>query len=682
MGLLCFIIISYTIAVVWGKRWLEVFPLSMSIIMLLTYAIGIVNRLNWIWLLKLGIILGCSVILFFYYCKSNLDTLKIKDKITVGVLIFTGVSVGMAFVLSSHLVIEWDDLSHWAITVKQMFYIDAIPNGQNAISGYNDYPPIGAIFIYWFLSDFKEFHEALIFPVYYFSVLICLTPFYDKIPDGKNKLWKQMISFVICVLLPGAFASTAMLNLKIDSFVAVLFVYLVVLILEIIFEEKELDFWNLLRLFSALSVMMLSKSVGIYLAIVVTFAVIVLALLSRKGIIGCAAGIAAEMFFYLSWKLFCYKYANASYISREFGKIQKLDYLRTIKAILVQMPWFLYPVLIYVVGMVLLAVFINKDKISKKCKYRLLFFTGVIDIFISAFCRYGYLNRWFEKLIDDGSKEYVTKHYIYYFCRKSVTFQLEMNMTYGISALECIMLITFIMLLVRFLTENDKNKKYSVLQIFLWVGFLIYVSGQLAMYRYMFHGSEASVLSAYSRYLMMYLGGLIASAFYPLYCDWLNSEDRKQFLGVGELLLGSMIFLSNIPFTYMCIFQYHEGDIARRLEGREKAVAVVEKVQQELKETDGGIWIAGEDDSGQIMLETRYHLTPDKEFCDTWVLDKMSEDSISEVLENTEEVEKIKYLAVDATMELSRENQDKLDKILEYYKLERKDDFPVCIYKL
>ena len=685
MGLLCIIILSYTMSVIWRKKWIDALPVALFIIMLLTYSMGIVNWLNNIWILKWGISLGSVGTLFFYFRKKDGNAGKIKEKVSMGLLLLVGVSVAMAFLLSSHLVIEWDDLSHWATTVKQMYYINAIPNGQNAISGYNDYPPIGSLFIYWFLSDFREFHEFLIFPVYNFGILVCLAPFYERIPEGKNKVWKQVIAFLVCLLLPGAFASTAMVNLKIDSFVAVLFMYIVIAVLEVVLRKDKLHFWDWLKIFAAISVMTVAKSVGIYLTIVVTLSLLIYVLNSKnkKYIIMCIAGIGIEAFFYLSWKVFCRIYGNSSYISDEFGRIQLMDYLRTIKAILVQMPWFLYPVLAYIVGMLLFVMLVNKDKISEKGKRILLISVVCIDFLISFFCRYGYLHHWFEKLVNDESKEYVTKHYIYFFCRQSVTYQLEEYVTYGMSAMECIMLITLIMFLVRFSTEDKKYKEYLMIQVPLWIGFIVYVVGQLAMYRYMFSAGEASGLSAYSRYLMMYLGGLLGGSFYLLYCNWINAEEKKRLRGLG-VLLSSIIFISNIPFAYMCIFQYHEGYFAVRWEYREKGITVVEKIRQEMENTEDGIWITNSDDGGWTINETRYHFTPDRglEFNRALSLDNVQEETLIEMIETIDSERKIRYLAVDMSEDLSIENQKKLDKILEYYQIEEKNDFPVCVYKL
>lgn len=682
MGMLCIIVLSFTMTVICRKKWLETLPLSAFVIMLLTYTMGVVNLLDKLWLLKWGILLGCVVILFLFIRRNGFKDIKIEEKISVGLLMFAVISIGMSLILSSHLVMEWDDLNHWGITVKQMFYIDAIPNGQNAISGFNDYPPIGSLFIYWFLSDFNEFRENLIFPVYYFGILICLTPFFKRIPDGKNKICKQITAFFICILLPGAFACTAVVNLKIDSFVAVLFMFIVISVLEIVWGEDKLCFWDVLVMFSALSVMVLTKSVGIYLSIVATIPLLifVFSFRNKKYIAMCVVGIILQIIFYFSWKLFCYKYGNTSYISIEFGKIQKMDYLRTMKAVLVQMPWFLYPVLFYIAGMLLWALYLKKDKISIKGKWVLLLTTGCIDLVISLFCRSDYLNNWFEELVDDKSKEYITKHYIYYFCRQPINFQYEENVAYEMSALECIMLITIIMLSICCMAEGRKYRKYLIVQSVLLIGFVIYVVGHLTMYRCMFSESESAVLAAYSRYLMMYLGGFVGGNLYLLYCWWIKEEGKNKFL-ISVLLLGSTIFLSNIPFTYMSVFRYHEGHFAFLSNHRKWVVDIVESIEQEMEEPENGIWIAGEDDSWWMMNEARYHFAPQKGLCDTWVLSSISEEELVEVLEEADE-EEIKYLAVDMSEELSEENQKKLNKILEYYHLEEKSDPIVCIYKL
>lgn len=678
MGLLSILVGSYTVAAIFKKKWLEVFPPFIFCAMLLTYLLGIADWLDKIWLIKWGIVILCILIWGIYWRRSELEEWKIKRRLSTGAVCFACVSAVMALLLRTHVVLEWDDLSHWATTIKQIFYIGAIPKGANALSIYNDYPPISALFSYWFLSDYKEFHEQLLFPIYYFGVMVCLAPFYEKIPDGKTNICKRVFAIIICLLLPGAFASTAMVNLKVDSFVTVLFVYIVISLFDMVLKGERTDFIDIWNIFCALCIMVLSKSVGIYLALTATIALWMFVRKKRVYAI-YVLGTGAEMLFYFSWKIFCRFHGNSSYISEGFRNIQFTDYLRTVKAVLVQMPWFLYPVLFYVIGMFLLAMLINKIKISQKGRMILVAFTVGINLMISLFCRYGLLTEWFAGLYDDGSKEYVTKHYIYYFCRQSVTFQLEENVTYGMSALECILLIGVILLLAGSLVDGKKYKTFLFAQYFIMIGFAIYVIGQLAMYRHMFVGPEASVLSAYSRYIMMYLGGWIGGTIFLAVKLWTDLPRGKQLV-IYYGLLASVFFLSNIPFTCMCIFQYHENYFAQRWEYRSKAVSVLDKVRQETDRIETGIWISSRGDSGWMKNECLYHSAPNKGFKDYWILDQITEEDLQIKLE--ESAYGLEFIAVDMECDYSEENRKKLDNILTYFQLEEKKDAQVCVYKL
>lgn len=58
--------------------------------------------------------------------------------------------VGLFFLTYDLKVFEWDSFSHWALTVKDMYYRDVISADSSAATAYKSYPPGIALWQYFF----------------------------------------------------------------------------------------------------------------------------------------------------------------------------------------------------------------------------------------------------------------------------------------------------------------------------------------------------------------------------------------------------------------------------------------------------------------------------------------------------------------------------------------------------
>ena len=157
--------------------------------------------------LKIGVyaVVGMSVLGFGYAVYSFF-----RDKKESLSTIFTpGMAVYFILFLLSwwgsngRILTRWDEFSHWGLTVKNMYLLNAFSNHPASTVIFQDYPPATALFQYLFTQMLGAFTEPYLYQamnMLYFSVAIFL------FKDLKWKEWGQiMMRFIFVLVLPIVF---------------------------------------------------------------------------------------------------------------------------------------------------------------------------------------------------------------------------------------------------------------------------------------------------------------------------------------------------------------------------------------------------------------------------------------------------------------------------------------------
>lgn len=672
MSFLLIVLGSLVLALLFGVKWEKAIPVWTMTLLLGTYFMGVLHKLRYLKYIKEFLIVALIVSVIYGLISKKL-IYNLKKGLSQGSIIFWIVCIIMGIAVSTHKIIEWDDLNHWATVTKQIFMQNNIPTGANSVSSYSDYHPLGALAFYFFLSDFKNFHEELLFPIQYFLISMCFIPFWGNIRFKKGTIVKNILALFICIVFPLQISFHTLLHIKADSLLSALFAFSVIelWILGSRFVDKKTDInmlAEIMNLSLAVVCMAITKSAGILLCIFVLLAFAVVIICNKKydWFVYMVATGGLTYVFYWAWEKYCDYYGNVSYISQGFSGIEVNDYLNTLIDIFRYTPGFLYCIFVF---MLVVFAFCVAKKRYFESKYNIVLIgVFIISAVISYFCRNGYLDKWFSQFVDDGSNGYVVCHYLYAFCTWPVTYVYEIQ-PWGMSTLECCMAVMFITVFLKyFLNVSGYRKAYLPIFCVIVVGWFVYILGHMTMYMTMFGGTETSGLSAFSRYLMIYAAGLFSLSTYVIY-EYLMA-DKSCICDKGIVLLAVCVaVVGNLSSTYKQIFEYDEMPYVQlHMSYRDNA----EKNVEYFADYQGGdfkyIRLA-ESSASQIEQFYKFLLSPYQDV-GKFSFDNFDTEQFAQCIENND----VKYLIVDGGSIQNGENADLLNALISEYHLEKLSD--------
>lgn len=151
------IIILFWIIILGYKKLVEIkIDSKISLVVtfaLLTLVLFISGILNILYISSILIYI-IGLLLFIYYFKDIIKEFKVLNiNKFINIIMFIIITI---ISINSHIVL-YDNFSHWALIVKDMFISNSLPN-MDSIIFFKSYQPGGALFIYLFgfLSDHKD----------------------------------------------------------------------------------------------------------------------------------------------------------------------------------------------------------------------------------------------------------------------------------------------------------------------------------------------------------------------------------------------------------------------------------------------------------------------------------------------------------------------------------------------
>lgn len=294
------------------RSFAESFPVSVFSAILILYVFGLFN------LLRIGVSVvwfagfACAILCFFRYWQGwTRDKIRPSLGIPPAFVAFALLAVCSAVFTKNRALVVWDEFSHWALVVKNMFYLDAFGTSEGSTVVFRSYPPSIALFEYYFVRSAGRFTEGALFfskDVLSFALFM---PFFRKC-DWKNcKSFFLLCAIAFCIPLVEYpyYYSTVI----VDGTLGLLFSYS--LATYCLSSERDLFLFSSLAL--ALFVLTDAKPAGLGLALF-TVVIILADLLifnrkaapspasaSKKSLIGASLPVAAVLFGKCSWLLHC-----------------------------------------------------------------------------------------------------------------------------------------------------------------------------------------------------------------------------------------------------------------------------------------------------------------------------------------------------------------------------------------
>lgn len=254
-------------------RFEDILPLTCITIVLILFPFGLFGWLSGGVYFILILSAAAYLFSFFSLYKKHGPKDFAKRLFTPAFFLFALLSLALAIVNYGRMLLAWDDFSHWGDVVKVMTTMDVMSTAPCSNSLFKEYPPGMALFQY-FLQKlillfvpggcFTEYPLFFSYQLFFFALLF---PFFKKLN------FKNILSYIVLLLLflcPLAFFKDMYSQLKIDPFLAAVFACA----LAFIFSCRKPRPLHYTSVFLYLSLLVLSKSSGLMLAVMASLAFI------------------------------------------------------------------------------------------------------------------------------------------------------------------------------------------------------------------------------------------------------------------------------------------------------------------------------------------------------------------------------------------------------------------------
>ncbi len=555
------ILLSGLSAVLYGRKAEETLPPVLFSMMLLTYLSGILGIISHIpEILFLAVLAGAlllSALILRQYSRERglslfsgegLKTLCrefISALFTPGMAVLVILSVSAVFLCRHMLVLNWDDLNYWATFSRDMYAIQGVPAGTISSSAFRDYHPIVQYLYYVGFRIIGRFSEHLMFSVNQLLILIGLTPFFHK-KEGE-KLYSFGIRAAFGAVFPFLCMRQMLYCLGVDCIMTSLFGYGLYMVFERMNGREGLhgnagagnadrsgDFSDISfyygRIAAVSSVLVLTKNTGVFPAAVIILLFLISELpfpLSgkRKTVSAFAAVITSVLpfLFLLSWRLFCIRRGNTSYLGDRLSGNLKGTRVTGIPS---------YALKVCLKFWKQFFVFhLNGGPLGMSAG-------GILVLFLLIVFGSLYLKKRSLKSRESGRDRTVPEG------------------------------------------RRASGKKALALGILL-AGFAAYLSMLLYTYLFIFDEWEALDLSSYDRYITVYAGALLYLALYVLTREAFSGlSGRKQYL-----IPAAVLCLSIISISFGTLYENWNSSVF--YEKNRESIALKEVCEREYASWDG-----------------------------------------------------------------------------------------------
>ena len=402
--LMIILIITHYFSVILKRKMNECFIFAFVFIVSILYIFSMAS-------IKGLLIIGIYVIfLFTVYCIVHMSIIYknnniFKNKEIKSSIIYTIIfSTILIMINYGREVYSWDEFSHWATTVKYMFYEDSsrLYNNKKFITYWpfnlSEYPPGETLFLYYFAALNKNWTDWILYfakdMIYIIFIMPLLGDLFNRKIIKKNAIYLGYFTGII--LIDKILLNTLQVDFSLGFIAGISY------ILYIYFKENDIKY-SLLLFYSSLLYLSIIKDIGIYFTAVLIIIVLIDLSLDyikyKKYIVITAVYSLFNIIYLYLWKIAVYK-------SNIYRSVTDRDILKNIKYFLenglmdyqetvinnyinkILFDWkfdaYLNIVCIYLIFSILsiINIYLSKDRKRKILKYATIFAFGIVYLFI------------------------------------------------------------------------------------------------------------------------------------------------------------------------------------------------------------------------------------------------------------------------------------------------------------
>ena len=263
---------SLFLSVKQGKSIAKTLPVSLFAMVLILYMGGLLKIMK----LTVYIEVITAIILFAMtlkiFIKSSEKKKILKEIFTPAFCLWLFFFIFLIGYHHGRMLTEWDEFTHWGDVVKVMYSINDFSTNPKSLSTFQSYLPAMSLFQYFWQVIGGKFREWFLFVSYQLFVITLFLPFLTDLKWKKKDILKILVSIVLILLTPIVFFNnqyTAIYytSIYVDSFLAAIFGYCIASV----YFSKKYEKFELLNLTLALTVLTLTKDIGIVFAAITIF---------------------------------------------------------------------------------------------------------------------------------------------------------------------------------------------------------------------------------------------------------------------------------------------------------------------------------------------------------------------------------------------------------------------------
>ncbi|MCR5774847.1 MAG: hypothetical protein K6G42_07145 [Lachnospiraceae bacterium] len=313
-----------------NRKLTETLPVGVYSFMLLAYLLGITGHIGHI--VELFILyeaIGMAAVIFFAAVKKEDIRKPFSDP---GNLIFL-VLLLILWIVSLHMrVTNFDDFHSWAITPKDIFYVDGLPTGNRASTFYRDYFPLVYFMDFLVFKLMGRYTESAMFFVLWALMLVSLTEMFHR--REEDDLRGYICRVAAGIMLPFLMSFQFLHCLGTDILATTIFGSVLTYIMT---SERETDRdmtvdmradilgkggFDLLRIVLATTVLSMMKTTSMIFSAVCIALYFVRNIDLKRPVSWVRFSIlpACTVLFWGSWKAFCRIKGNTTYLSENLNK--------------------------------------------------------------------------------------------------------------------------------------------------------------------------------------------------------------------------------------------------------------------------------------------------------------------------------------------------------------------------
>ena len=268
------IIISMMFSLKLHKKIGVTFFITIATISLIEFLLGIVGLLKFTKYL-IFVITWIGIVYIIYNFNKNKNVKEYLKRNICDLLFFTIIYFLLNIILKNKQIINHNELGHWGLLVKNIFYSDSLPKVNTNLI-YVGYPPIVGIWEYFFCNFFYLFKDEYLYiahSVLQFSLILGTTALLNK-----NSLYSILINILLTSIL---FSCNFLMfdTLLVDVTISLIFIFLIMYIYNMD-KVNKVDFIILTILFSFL---ILVKEISFLFVIIGLFYLLILQIKHFKG---------------------------------------------------------------------------------------------------------------------------------------------------------------------------------------------------------------------------------------------------------------------------------------------------------------------------------------------------------------------------------------------------------------